>query len=45
MSAVSMLLILFRDEQTKAAVQKFIDTCETDIGKEASLLLAAYTAK
>jgi hypothetical protein len=45
MSAISMLLIVFRDDRTIAAIQKFIDACEPDIGKEASLLMTAYTAK
>lgn len=43
LAAISMLLIVFRDDQTTAAVQTFIDKCEEDIGKDASLLLAAYT--
>lgn len=42
LSAISMLLILFRDDQTIAAVQKFIDNCNADVGREASLLLNAY---
>lgn len=44
LAAISMLLIVFRDDQTTAAVRAFIETCEEDIGKDASLLLAAYTA-
>jgi hypothetical protein len=44
LAAVSMLLIVFRDDRTREAVQKFIDKCNGDIGKDASLLLAAYTA-
>jgi len=44
LAAISMLLIVFRDHQTTTAVQTFIEKCETDIGRDASLLLAAYTA-
>lgn len=42
LAAISMLLILFRDEQTVTSVKKFIDNQESEIGAEASLLLAAY---
>jgi hypothetical protein len=44
LAAISMLLIVFLDDQTRAAIQTFIDKCEPDIGQDASLLLAAYTA-
>jgi hypothetical protein len=43
LSAVSMLLLLFRDEKTIAAVQQFTETCDADTGKVAAVLLAAYT--
>lgn len=44
LAAVSMLLIVFRDEQTVAAVRRFVDTCDDEIGVAAATLLSAYTS-
>lgn len=44
LAAVSMLLIVFRDDQTVAAIRRIVDTCEDDTGREAAVLLAAYTS-
>jgi len=44
LAAVSMLLIVFRDDQTVAAIQRFLDACDEEIGKEAAILVAAYTS-
>lgn len=41
-SAISMLLLVFHDDQTIASVQKVIDKYDAEVGKEASLLMAAY---
>jgi hypothetical protein len=44
LSAISMLLLLYRDNQTITTVQRFIETCDTDTGKAAALLMAAYAS-
>lgn len=44
LSAISLLSILYRDDSTRSAVQNFIDTCEAHIGKDAAVLLEAYSS-
>lgn len=44
LAAVSMLLISFRDDRTIAAVRRFVDTCDPNVGESAAVLLAAYTS-
>lgn len=44
LAAISMLLIVFHDDHTLAAIERFLDACDEEIGKEAAKLVAAYTS-
>ncbi|MDB5344518.1 MAG: hypothetical protein JWP89_2895 [Schlesneria sp.] len=44
LAAVSMLLILFRDEATIAEAKRFAHSCAPEIANEVAQLVAAYTS-
>jgi len=43
LSAISMLLIVFRDDQTIAAIEQFVEDSGDEIGRAAAMLVSAYT--
>lgn len=45
LQAIELLLILFKDQKTRDAVQRFINTCDDDIRQDAAECLAAVTTQ